>query len=115
MQASITLVRRSWATSHSDVLRRYLRAQAEASRWLNDPAHKTEAIAILASALKSTPAESAESYDAYVHSHFFTNDFCQLRPGMAAVLKMMHDQGRTQSTAADLAKYVDPQWCPKAS
>lgn len=115
MQASITLVRRSWVATHADVLRRYLRAQAEASRWLNDPAHKSEAIAILIKALKSTPAEADESYDAYIKSHFFANDFCQLRPGMEAVLTMLHEQGRTKSTPADVSKYVDPQWCPKAS
>ncbi len=113
MQASITIVRRDWARRNGDVLRRYLRAQAAASHWLNDPANRPRAIAILVAALKTTPAEASESYDAYVKRRFFTDGFCELRPGMEAVLKMMHDQGRTPSTTAEVGKYVDPEWCPR--
>ena len=114
LQLSITTVRRDWAQQHADVLRRYLRSQADASRWLNNRANKERAIQILEKATNSSPDEAQAAYDAYVvRVHDFPNNYCVIRPGMEALLKMMHAVGQTTSTPADVGKYIDAQWCPK--
>jgi ABC-type nitrate/sulfonate/bicarbonate transport system substrate-binding protein len=114
LQLSITTVRRDWARQHPDVLRRYLRSQADASKWLNDRRNRDRALQILEKATNSSPEEAAAAYDAYVVKvHDFPNNYCVMRPGMQALLKMMHDLGQTTSNPADVGKYVDDEWCPK--
>jgi ABC-type nitrate/sulfonate/bicarbonate transport system substrate-binding protein len=114
LQLSITTVRRDWAQQHPDVLRRYLRSQADASRWLNDRRNKDAALRILEKATNITQDEASAAYDAYVvRVHDFPNNYCVMRPGMEATLTMMHDLGQTSSTPADVGKYIDAEWCPK--
>jgi ABC-type nitrate/sulfonate/bicarbonate transport system substrate-binding protein len=114
LQLSITTVRRDWAQQHPDVLRRYLRSQADASRWLNDRRNKDAALRILEKATNITQDEASAAYDAYVvRVHDFPNNYCVMRPGMEAILTMMHDLGQTSSTPADVGKYIDAEWCPK--
>jgi ABC-type nitrate/sulfonate/bicarbonate transport system substrate-binding protein len=80
LQLSLTAVRRDWAEQHADVLRRYLRARAAASQWLNDPANRAEAIAILADKLKIPPDVAAYTYEQNVSRiQAFPNDGCILR------------------------------------
>jgi ABC-type nitrate/sulfonate/bicarbonate transport system substrate-binding protein len=114
LQLSITTVRRDWAQQHPDVLRRYLRSQADASRWLNDRRNKAAAMQILEKATNITPDEAEAAYVAYVvRVHDFPNNYCVLRPGMEATITMMHDIGQTTATAADVGRYVDDEWCTK--
>ncbi len=114
LQLSITTVRRDWAQLHPDILRRYLRSQADASRWLNDRRNKAVALAILEKATNSTPDEAEAAYVAYVvRVHDFPNNYCVMRPGMEAILAMMHDLGQTTATPADVGRYNDDEWCPK--
>lgn len=114
LQLSITTVRRDWAQQHADVIRRYLRSQADASRWLNDRRNKAAALTILEKATNSTPDEAEAAYDAYVvRVHDFPNNYCVMRPGMEAILSMMHDLGQTTATPADVGRYIDEEWCPK--
>ena len=114
LQLSISTVRRDWAQQHADVLRRYLRSQAAASRWLNDRRNKAAALKILENATHSTPDEAEAAYEAYVvRVHDFPNNYCVMRPGMEALLTLMHDSGQTTATAADVNRYVDDEWCPK--
>lgn len=114
LQLSITTVRRDWAQQHADALRRYLRSQADASRWLNDRRNKAEAMQILETATRSTPDEAEAAYQAYVvRVHDFPDNFCVMRPGMEALLTLMHDTGQTTATATDVNRYIDDEYCPK--
>lgn len=114
LQLSITAVRRDWAKQNPGVIRGYLRAMADASRWLNDPGNKSAAIQILMKATNTTADEAADAYNEYVFKvHDFPANYCVMKPGMQADLAMMHDLGQTRSTAADVDKYVDGEWCPR--
>jgi NitT/TauT family transport system substrate-binding protein len=114
LQLSITTVRRDWAQQHADAVRRYLRSMAEASRWLNDRRNKAEALQILQTATHSTPDEAEAAYQAYVvRVHDFPNNYCVMRPGMEALLTLMHDVNQTTATAADVSRYIDDEYCPK--
>jgi ABC-type nitrate/sulfonate/bicarbonate transport system substrate-binding protein len=112
---STTVVRRSWAQQNGDVVRRYLRAQAAASTWLNDPANRDEAIQILAQATRTSPEASGYAYDqTIVRTLSFPNDACVRRPGMESLLKILSEQGQlTTLTAADADRVIDTEWCPR--
>ena len=58
-------VRRAWVKTHADVATRFLRATADAAAWLRDKANRARAIDILNRAAKSSPEDSAKSYDLY--------------------------------------------------
>lgn len=112
---SVTTTRRDWAQQHPDVLRRYLRAQADASAWLNNPANKERAVAILAKATNTTLEESAPAYDYYVRTKQFPNNACVTTVGFAVLLKILADEGQlTKLTPADAGKFTDTEWCPKS-
>lgn len=109
---SVTLVRRDWAQEHSEALKRYLRAQASAIAWLYAPAHREQAVAILADATKTTPAVAQQVYDYFIGHHVFPRNACVSKQGMENLLAIMHETGRTKLTPAETGKVTDPQWCP---
>ncbi len=114
LQLSITAVRRDWAVKNPAAIRGYLRAMAEASRWLDDPANKAAAIQILMTATNVTAFEAGDAYNEYiVKARDFPTNYCVMKPGMQADLAMMHDTGQTHSSAADVDKYIDSEWCPR--
>ena len=110
---SVTAVRRDWAQQHPDVVRKYLRAQADAIAWLSVPANKAKAIEILGSATNSTPAEAATAYDYWVGKHVL-GDRCVVSARFDSLLTILQSQNRlTTLKAGDASKLSDTEWCPK--
>ena len=108
---SVTSVRRDWARQHPDVLRRYLKASTEAIGWLNNPANKSRAIDILATATNSSAAEATSSYNYWVVKHVLT-DHCAVAARFDSLLGVLQSQGRlTTLKSSDSAKLVDTEWC----
>jgi ABC-type nitrate/sulfonate/bicarbonate transport system substrate-binding protein len=106
-------VRRDWAEKNPDLLRKVLRAQYEAVQWLNNPANKAQALQILESTMNARPADAEAAYDYYIGKHIWT-DACVHRPGLLAVVNIMHEtQQLTTLTASDVPKFADSQWCAK--
>ena len=68
LQYTETSVRRDWARQNSDVLLRFLRAYADASRWFYDPANRAEAIRLYVEQTRADPELTARTYDLYVAS-----------------------------------------------
>lgn len=62
-QSTAGFVRRDWAAAHRDVLARYLAAYIEGLRWATDPAHRSEAIALLAERMQLTSSMAELCYD----------------------------------------------------
>jgi ABC-type nitrate/sulfonate/bicarbonate transport system substrate-binding protein len=62
---SIAAVRRSWAALNADRLVAFIRAFRDACRWLKDPAHKAEAIALLPPRLNIAPELAGRAFDAF--------------------------------------------------
>ncbi|MGE5524433.1 MAG: ABC transporter substrate-binding protein [Rhodospirillaceae bacterium] len=58
----IAAARRSWAASHGDELRAFIRAMRTASEWLRVPANRVQAIAALPARLRVAPAVAADAY-----------------------------------------------------
>jgi ABC-type nitrate/sulfonate/bicarbonate transport system substrate-binding protein len=112
LQLSLTAVRRDWAEQNADVLRRYLRAQASASQWLDDPANRAEAIQILSDATKAPPDAAAYTYDQFVtRVRAYPDDGCIQRSGMERLLQVLAATGQIEGTPP-VEKYIDRQWCP---
>lgn len=110
---SVTAVRRDWAQQHPDVVRKYLRAQANAIAWLLVPANKAKAIEILANATNSTPAEATTAYDYWVGKHVLS-DRCVVPSRFSSLLTILESQNRlTTLKAGDVAKLSDTEWCGK--
>jgi ABC-type nitrate/sulfonate/bicarbonate transport system substrate-binding protein len=110
---SVTTVRRDWAEKNADTLRRVLRAQNDAVKWLNNPANKAQALQILIAATNARPSDAEAAYDYYIGKHIW-NDACVHRPGIAGVVTIMHaTQQLTKLTTSDVPKIADPEWCPK--
>jgi ABC-type nitrate/sulfonate/bicarbonate transport system substrate-binding protein len=110
---SAETVRRDWAQQNGDTLRHLLAAEAVAVKWINDPANKAQAIAILAKAVNATPADAEDAYEAYIVKHAWT-DACIHHPGMANVVKIMHETQQLKTiTEADVPKFAVQEWCSK--
>ena len=60
-----TAVARGWAASQHAILVRYLRATARASRWLEQPANKAEAVQILVDISKQDEPSVRATYELY--------------------------------------------------
>jgi ABC-type nitrate/sulfonate/bicarbonate transport system substrate-binding protein len=111
LQLSLTAVRRDWAEQNADVLRRYLRARAGASQWLNDPANRDEATKLLADTLKIPTDVAAYTYDQNImRIQAFPNDGCIQRVGMEKLIEVLHALGQVQSVSP-VERYIDRQWC----
>jgi ABC-type nitrate/sulfonate/bicarbonate transport system substrate-binding protein len=59
-------VRRQWAQENRELLSRYVAAFIEAQRWILDPAHKAEVIALLEKESKLSGALANETYNAWI-------------------------------------------------
>jgi ABC-type nitrate/sulfonate/bicarbonate transport system substrate-binding protein len=112
---SVTTVRRDWAQANGDTLRRFLRAQSDAVKWLDNPANKDRAIAILVDQTKAAPADAADAYDYYVgKAHVFPDNACVHVPGLTNVVKIMRITNQLKTIGpADVPKFTDTEWCPK--
>lgn len=63
---SIAATRRSWAAQHADRLVAFIRAFRGACRWLQDPAHKAEAVALLPQRLQIAADAAGRAFDEFV-------------------------------------------------
>jgi ABC-type nitrate/sulfonate/bicarbonate transport system substrate-binding protein len=57
---------RRWAEANPEAFLRFLRATNRAITWLNDPANRAEAIAMLADQSRISPEDASITYDEYV-------------------------------------------------
>jgi NitT/TauT family transport system substrate-binding protein len=110
---SQTTVRRDWAEQHPDVLRKVLRAQLDAVRWLNNPANKAEALQLLETTINAKPTEAEAAYAYYIGQHVWP-DACVHQPGLVNTVKIMDETKQlARITPADVAKVADTRYCPK--
>jgi ABC-type nitrate/sulfonate/bicarbonate transport system substrate-binding protein len=56
-------VQRSWAHDHSDLLERYIAGFVEAQRWMMDPAHENQVIALTSAESHMTPDIAKQTYE----------------------------------------------------
>jgi ABC-type nitrate/sulfonate/bicarbonate transport system substrate-binding protein len=63
---SVAAARRSWAAQNADRLVAFIRAFRGACRWLQDPAHKAVAVALLPERLQIAADAAGRAFDAFV-------------------------------------------------
>ena len=63
---SVAAARRSWAAQNADRLVAFIRAFRGACRWLQDPAHKAAAVALLPERLQIAADAAGRAFDAFV-------------------------------------------------
>jgi ABC-type nitrate/sulfonate/bicarbonate transport system substrate-binding protein len=108
-QAAGAFTMRTWARDHSATLERYLAAYVEALRFVRDPAHKAENLALLRDKLKLSEATAERTYAQLVDPGFgFTPDAKFDAVGFRNMLDLRAEVERKPGAAAPSPeKYVD--------
>lgn len=116
-QATLYVARREWAQGHGAELVNFVAAQLEALRWLADPAHRDEAVAIYRQHLPKASEQSAQkAWEALLTSkgEGLTRDGRIDMAGVATVLKLRSEYGRPKKDLTDPSRYVDESYFEKA-
>jgi ABC-type nitrate/sulfonate/bicarbonate transport system substrate-binding protein len=111
-QAVGGFVRRSWAQENRDVLTGYIAAYVEAQRWILDPAHKEQVIALLEKEFKLSEALAKEAYDKWIVSPGGLEPDAKIDlDGFANVLKLRAETEHTWNGATPAPeRYYDPSY-----
>ena len=90
LQAEALAVRSDWARQNEERLIRFLRAIAEADRWIYDPRNRQEAVDILAGSVGLTATEAGRVYERYVEQVPAIPKAAELeQPGVQAVVELL--------------------------
>jgi ABC-type nitrate/sulfonate/bicarbonate transport system substrate-binding protein len=96
---------RRWVEANADTFLRFLRATDRAIAWLNDPANRAEAIAMLADQSRISPEDASITYDEYVprkvHSLAITPEQVQ------GALDSLVELGQLNAPAPPPERYLD--------
>jgi ABC-type nitrate/sulfonate/bicarbonate transport system substrate-binding protein len=108
-QAAGAFAMRGWAHDHADTVERYLAAYVEALRFVRDPAHKADCIALLRDKLKLSAATAERTYAQLVDPAFgFTPDARFDAQGFRNMLALRAEVERKGGAAPPApAQYVD--------
>jgi ABC-type nitrate/sulfonate/bicarbonate transport system substrate-binding protein len=110
---SLIAVRREWVAKNADHLRAYLRAIAAANMWLDDPANRQEATAILMKNTQTSEKAAAEAYRVFVQQiGNYPTDACIQPEGMEVLISKLEQSGDVHGTPP-VANFIDREWCPK--
>lgn len=102
------LALRSWLQANEDAVVRFGRATAEATRWIYDPAHRTESVQILARTLKVPEKYADNAYRVRVEElRAHPLDLRLSAAGLRKVLENMIALGDLKPPVPDLEPYVD--------
>ena len=88
-----SIVNRTWAGNHKDLLRRMLAAHLKSVAWFYDPANRAEAVQILADVSKIKLEDCEKSYDFLIKGKFFESKGELSRTKLTAMVKAMQQLG----------------------
>jgi NitT/TauT family transport system substrate-binding protein len=110
------LAMKPWIAAHEDVVLRFGRATIEASEWLYDPKNHTEAVQILARALKVEEKYAEATYKVWVQEVGAHPRDLKLSPaGLRKVLDNMIQLGDLKPPLPDVNVYADFTLAEKAA
>jgi ABC-type nitrate/sulfonate/bicarbonate transport system substrate-binding protein len=100
---------RPWVQAHADTVERYLAAYVEALRFIRDPAHKADCIALMRDKLKLTADSAERTYAQLVDPGFgFTPDAKFDQQGFRNMLALRAEIERKNGAAPRAPEtYVD--------
>jgi ABC-type nitrate/sulfonate/bicarbonate transport system substrate-binding protein len=112
-QFLVETVRRSWAKTNEATLIRYLRALRRSYRWMNDPANRDEASAILGKELNLEIRYAQRSYDMWVaREGAYGPEITQA--AFQPVLEYLAEIGELKSPLPASKKYMDLSYLERA-
>jgi ABC-type nitrate/sulfonate/bicarbonate transport system substrate-binding protein len=108
-QAAGAFALRAWAREHAAAVEGYLAGYVEALRFVRDPAHKAECVALLRDKLRLSETSAARTYDLLVDPGFgFTPDVRFDAQGFRNMLALRAEIERKPGAAASAPEsYVD--------
>jgi ABC-type nitrate/sulfonate/bicarbonate transport system substrate-binding protein len=108
-QAGGIFVQRAWASSHRDLLERYVTAYVEGCRAAQDPARREQVTGVLARELKLDRRIAELTYaDLMTRGHGLTADCAIDMPGMRNVLALRAEiEGQWGGVAPSPERYID--------
>lgn len=111
---SLTAVKQSWAKENPEIVKSFMKAQANAIAWLYDPVNKDEAIKLLMADTKSDLESAGQAYEIYLNKlHMWPKNGCVQPKGIETVVAMLSRFNKSVKAGTPVSKYIDTQWCPK--
>lgn len=108
-------VRRAWLRDNGELMVRFLRAVVAADRYLNDPAHRDDVIAILAEQTRSGQSESAQTYDLVIaQEHGFSREGEVDLDGLRTVINILGESGILTPPLPPAERYYDLSYVERA-
>lgn len=107
---SIAAARRAWVQQNGERLVAFIRAFRGAGRWLQDPAHKEAAIALLPERLHIPPELASRAFDAQLRRPLPSIDAA----GLQQVIDVYWEAEGLQRSKGSPAKYMDLSWQQRA-
>lgn len=107
---SVAAARRSWAAQNGERLTAFIRAFRNACRWLQNPAHKAEAIALLPPRLNTAPDLAGRAFDALTKKALPSIT----APGLQRVIDVYWEAEGLQTPKGAPEKYMDLSYQQRA-
>ncbi|WP_375399458.1 ABC transporter substrate-binding protein [uncultured Amnibacterium sp.] len=105
-------VRRDWAETHADALRRFTRCVSWATAWMSE--HREATIAIASDRVSSTEEHAALDYDHFRATGSLQPDLQLSAAGMANVVRLMDRAGTLRAgTPEEQARRIDLSYLPQ--
>jgi ABC-type nitrate/sulfonate/bicarbonate transport system substrate-binding protein len=113
---TVAATRRSWAQAHREALVRYVRAMADAFRFIRDPANRSEVVAVIVATIGCSDAIAGQTLDLFNEPG---RDVLPKRgeidvKGLQQVIAMMAEAGLLKPPLPQAARFVDLQYLQAA-
>jgi NitT/TauT family transport system substrate-binding protein len=102
-----TVVNKTWAVSHQDILKRILAAHSKSVEWFYDDKNRDEAISVLTSVSSLKPEDVTKSYDFFRKNNFFDRSGTISRKKMNALIDALTSLGDVQAKG-NIERFVLP-------
>jgi ABC-type nitrate/sulfonate/bicarbonate transport system substrate-binding protein len=106
---------RAWARANAELVVRFLRGHLRTLAWLNDPANKEEAIAILSEATNTEERYARQTYEMYVEQgHAFPDRGELPLEAIEWTLRVMADGGELEPPLPPASRFLDATYWERA-
>ena len=102
-----TVVNKTWAAGHQDILKRVLAAHSKSVEWFYDDKNRDEAISVLTSVSSLKPEDVTKSYDFFRKNSFFDRSGTVSRKKMNALIDALTSLGDVQAKG-NIERFVMP-------
>jgi ABC-type nitrate/sulfonate/bicarbonate transport system substrate-binding protein len=90
-------VGRDWAGAHGAEIKRFMAAYLKSVAWFYDEKNRDRAVAIMATASKTSPGDNAQSYDYYRKIGFFARDATVSTAALKSLISVLQQMGEIKT------------------